>query len=196
MEKCYLFGAGINCYGVIKFIGREHIIAIVDNSDSKIGFEMEGIRIISFREFLKSYHDESVIISAYHARNEIEKQLNESGVHNCVTAPYMQKGYYESYEEMMSCFEIDKFDNLYIYGENFISKNFFDVLRLRNKEQIVKGFIRDARYNLTDYQGVPVLSLKEMPLQANILLMSEVQSEMVYTSHSQWQLHPTRARTP
>ena len=178
MEEIYLYGAGINCYGVIKFIGKDHIIAIVDNSDSKVGLEMEGIKIISFKEFLKCYHDEPVIISAYHARNEIGKQLNESGVHNCVAAPYMQKGYYESYEEMMFCFEIDKFDNLYIYGENFFSKNFLNVLTLHNKEQIVKGFIRDAKYNLTDYQGMPVLSLKEVPLQANILLMSEVQSEM------------------
>ena len=32
MDKFYLFGAGINCEGVIKYFGTENIIGIIDSN--------------------------------------------------------------------------------------------------------------------------------------------------------------------
>lgn len=174
MEKCYLFGAGINCYGVIKFIGKENIIAIIDNNENKVGLEVEGIKIISFSELMSNYQSEAIIISAYYYKEEIKKQLHDSKIENFAVAPYMQKGYFKSFDEMMSFYDIDKMENLYIYGENIFAHILFDELHQRNLQHIVKAFIRDEKYNKNEYCGLPVVLQTEIPMNANIFLTSEL----------------------
>lgn len=172
MDKCYLFGAGINCFGVIKFIGKENIIAVVDNNESKIGLCIEGIKIIHFLEFLMHYCGETVIISAYYARNEIKKQLQENGVKNYIVSPYMQKGYYESYRDIIYSFEINKKDNIYIYGENYFSKNLLNALKECDIDILV-SFVKDSKYREKFFYGYSIIDLSMVPDGANVLLATD-----------------------
>ena len=49
MNKYYVFGAGINGYGVIKFF-RNQIIGVVDNNPKKWGSVFCGYKVISFND--------------------------------------------------------------------------------------------------------------------------------------------------
>lgn len=174
MEKCYLFGGGMNCYGVIKFIGKENIIAVIDNNEKKQGHEIEGIRIISFAEFLRTYQREVVVISAYYARNEVKQMLLENEITNYVAAPYMQKGYFESYRELISYYNLNIIDNLYIYGENIFSKEICALLSTMNRQKSIAGFIKDGNFQDGKFQDFPVLELNQVPIGANILLATDL----------------------
>ena len=46
MDKFYLFGAGINCEGVIKYFGTENIIGIIDSNRELHGKNISGLNII------------------------------------------------------------------------------------------------------------------------------------------------------
>ena len=176
MKKCYLFGAGMNCYAVIKFIGRENIIAVVDNGESKIGLFIEGVEIISFQHFLSVYCGETVIITAYYARKQIMNQLDENNIKNFVTAPYMQKGYFESFEEMISSLEI--FNDIskkeiYIYGENYFSQEIARILRNKSGKKETVTFVRDKKFSERHFLGRRVVEWEEVPIGANVLVVAE-----------------------
>ena len=42
-SQIVLFGAGNNCRGVIKFLGKENIYAIIDNDTRRWGTQMQEI---------------------------------------------------------------------------------------------------------------------------------------------------------
>lgn len=117
MRKCYFFGAGINCWGAVKFVGKENIIAIVDNSQNKIGQEIDGIEVISFPVFLKRWQGEQILITVFEHEKEVAKQLQENGITNYSFCPYMQSGYY-SVDEMIEMYHLQKYDALVLYGQH------------------------------------------------------------------------------
>lgn len=173
MSKCYLFGAGINCHGVIKFIGKQNIISVIDNSKGKKGFEIEGIKIVHFSDFLTQYHNEAIIISAYYAKDEIKQQLLENGINNFIVAPYMQKGYYDSYDDFINCYKINEMKELYIYGENYFSTKIIEVLRENKIFGGIIKFVRDSEYLAREFESVEVVDLDSVPLGKNLLLATE-----------------------
>lgn len=173
MEACYLFGAGINCYGVVKFIGKQNIIAIIDNNENKNGFEIEGIEIIGFSRFLEIYQNETIVISAYYASKEIKNQLNQNGIKNYIVAPYMQKGYYESYQDFIIKNKIDKEQIVYIYGENFFSMNlFYSLCDYFNMNEII--FIKDSEYANSEFLGITAIPMEEVPAGVCIVVTTEM----------------------
>lgn len=173
MEKCYLFGAGVNCYGVIKFIGKQNIVAVIDNSESKKGFEIEGIKIIHFSDFLIQYCNETIIISAYYAKDEIRQQLQEHGINNFVVAPYMQKGYYDSYEDFIYSYKINEMKELYIYGENYFSTKMMETIKRNTDFDGIIKFVRDSEYPAREFESIEVVDLDSIPYGTNLLLTTE-----------------------
>lgn len=188
MEKYYLFGAGKNCYSVIHFLNKENIIAVIDNREDKRGREIDGIKIINFSDLLKDYAGELVIISAYIAREEVKKQLCENGVTNFIVAPYMYKGYYTSFEEMISRLHIDEMEELYIWGENFFSQKFYEALQETNIGSIVRGFVRDDVYGENEFLNIPVIERDEVPEGANVLLAVELDEDEKKSLSSKYHL--------
>lgn len=173
MDSVYIFGASLNCYGVIKFIGKGNIISVIDNSKGKQGMDIEGVEIIGFEDFVQKYKGETIIIAAYYADFEIKQQLLDNGISNFITAPYMQKGYYDSYEEMISCFGLNKTNELYIYGENYFSENIFSSLRKMGREYIIRGFVKDDHYVNDKFEGISCIDVEKVPERSQILLTAD-----------------------
>lgn len=92
----YFFGAGNNCSGALKFFGKENVIAIVDNNESKKGTLFEEVPIISFDEFQEKYQTETVVITAYIKSDEIINQLQKADVLDYFVCPYMQSGFWSA----------------------------------------------------------------------------------------------------
>lgn len=90
LKRCVLYGAGINAYGVIKYIGKEKICAAIDSAEDRIGKDIAGISIISLETFKSNYENVPVVISAYQQSDEIIKMLQENSCDNYLEAIYLQ----------------------------------------------------------------------------------------------------------
>lgn len=117
----YFFGAGNNCSGVLKFFGKDNVLAMVDNSAAKIGTFFEDIPIISFEEFLKVWNGETILITAFIKSSEIAKQLEEKGIYNYYICPYMQSGFF-SCDKIIEVCNLLKYSSIAIYDKNPIAE--------------------------------------------------------------------------
>ena len=80
-KKYVLFGAGNNAKKVIKLIGKQKVIYIVDNDMEKSGTRVEGIEVFNFTQVKKDLLDKNVIISVSPKyQKEIEEQLKSNGI--------------------------------------------------------------------------------------------------------------------
>lgn len=172
METMYLFGAGINCYGAIKFFGKENIIAIVDNETQMRGNNIEGIPIIDFRMLLEKRKDEPIVITAFYKSEEIKQQLITAGITNYYVCPYMQDGFC-SIEEIVDRLTLEPVDNFAVYGENILSQMLIREIERRGDGGRMIGFIRDRFYEKEYFDDHLVKGLDEIEQDTNIILMVE-----------------------
>lgn len=119
-KKYYFFGAGGNCHGAINFWGKDSVIAIIDNSDTKIGHTFVGVPIISYDQFIRRWNGETIIITAYLSANEIVKQLEKDGIDKYFACPSMQSGFYDCIE-MINRFGLRNYKGIDLYDDNPIS---------------------------------------------------------------------------
>ena len=82
MGKYYLYGAGINCHGVIQFFGKDNIIAVIDGDETKWGRTIGGLTIVSLHEYLSRGHGEEIIITAFFERDSIAAFLEKQGIYH------------------------------------------------------------------------------------------------------------------
>ena len=75
MKRYYLYGAGQNCKGVIKFFGAENITAIIDSDEKKNGKKFDGIPIVSLQQYIAQESNEEIIITSVLANKEIAEVL-------------------------------------------------------------------------------------------------------------------------
>lgn len=122
MKKYYLYGAGINCIGVIKFFGRQNIIAVIDGSEKRQGGEIEGISIISLQQYLEKNDGEDIIISAFFQGDIIAEILEKHGVKNYYISPYMQMGFYESIQDMIQKLNLEQYKRIAFLTTNPIAE--------------------------------------------------------------------------
>ncbi len=104
MEKCYLYGAGINSASVVRFLGKENVLAIVDSNDDKVGFERAGVEVISYESFKKSYNGEPVLITAYSVADTIYNMLKADGFSRISLCPIIHRGFWDSFEEFVATY--------------------------------------------------------------------------------------------
>ena len=52
-EKVYLYGAGINSFGVVKYLGKENVIAVIDTNKEKVGMDIDGVPIVDIGYYLR-----------------------------------------------------------------------------------------------------------------------------------------------
>lgn len=62
MEEIYLYGAGINLYGVIKYLNDKRVIGIIDSNPAKIGLDINGIPIISLEQYIREGDNRLIVI--------------------------------------------------------------------------------------------------------------------------------------
>ncbi len=120
MEKCYLFGAGNNAYGVIEYIGSEKIAGVIDNESKVQNSFIKDIPILSFEKFLTLYKGEPVVITAA-MYEEIIKQLNDNGI-NCYTiAPMIIMGMAKE-KQIVDEFHLSSCKRIFFLGYNILTE--------------------------------------------------------------------------
>ena len=135
--KYYIFGAGSNVFGILKFFGLENIIAIVDNDKDKIGTQLKRLDIISFNDLLKRYNNEMIIISVTNYYQGIKNQLEENGITNYYCSPKMIESYYEISEICNWLKSINR--KIIFYGIDPWSIRYCELLKQNNMAYLLKG---------------------------------------------------------
>lgn len=90
LNTCVMYGAGLNAHGIIKYIGSQNVSGVIDSNPNRIGKEFEGMRIISFDDFLRRNTGEPIVISSYQKTDEIIKILKKHDFKNYLVSPYLQ----------------------------------------------------------------------------------------------------------
>ena len=128
-EKYVVFGAGMNGRAAVHYFNLGQIAAVIDNNPLKIGRLFEGIRIISFKEYLEKYRDIKIIVSI-HTNNyfDVKKQLEKENIFDYFTAPPVMYGT-DLPERMSEELLYLKSKRIVFYDTNPISIRMFEWLR-------------------------------------------------------------------
>lgn len=119
MEKFYLFGAGINCEGVIKFFGKDNIIGIIDSNEDLRDKTVDGIRIIGLDDLDKI--DKKIYITSYYQSDSIIKVLKSYNVKKYYKSPYMQTGFFENVVDLIKKTELYKIEKVCLLNNSPMS---------------------------------------------------------------------------
>lgn len=128
MEKVYLYGAGINCIGVIRFLGKQNIIAVIDSDSQKTGSRIEGISIISLQEYLERADHYNIFITSYFYADAIGRILKKNTTSRFYKSPYMQMGYYENVRDIVDKLNLKQYEKLYLVSRDPIANLIYDDL--------------------------------------------------------------------
>lgn len=149
-QKYVLFGAGKVGTGGVNYFGKEQIVAVIDNCRDKIGTLFEGIRVISFAEYLESYKGLQIIVCISSKRYfEAKRQLEDAGIYDYFTAPPVLWGF-DLPEKFAADLADTRSGHIALYGVNPISVRIYDWLGknkgikcsfiLTGKEKEVPGY--------------------------------------------------------
>lgn len=148
MDKFYLFGAGINCEGVIKYFGTENIIGIIDSNRELHGKNISGLNIID----ISKYDGRSKIyITSYYRYESIIDMLKKLNIKQYYRSPYMNTGFFENTDDMINKLNSLKMDNISFFEDSPLTENVSEVLftKYNIKPKIIKnGQHIDANDNL------------------------------------------------
>ncbi len=148
MKKYYLYGAGINCVAVIKFLGAQRVIAIIDSDETKHGKKVEGINIISLKDYKDQNNGETIVITGFYNSSEIAAYLKEQGIEDYYVSPYMQMGFYEDVKDMIDKLELTQYAEIVCCTENPITELIEEELKNIRNGSIVKYIDRDRLRNV------------------------------------------------
>lgn len=134
-DKLYLFGAGNNGRNIISFIGKEKIIAIVDNRENVVGEKICNIDIISFECFLQKYSNETVLITSVYFASDIEKQLLNAGIENICKCPFITSEMVDTdkwIKDLIRKYKIFDMSGIFIYPLNPLTRCIEEKLKRQN----------------------------------------------------------------
>mgnify|MGYP003287963286 CR=1 FL=1 len=162
LKKCVLYGAGVNAHGVLKYVGKERICAVIDSAEDRIGKDIEGIPIISLDTFMSDYEKVPIIISAYQKSTEIIKVLQEHSCDNFLESVYLQA----------SVTEIDTLVNKILQEargrklvfddtQNVLIPLIIDELKCRNKENQILGVKKTSNIYVAEYYNIKAVDVSE-----------------------------------
>lgn len=125
MDKIYLYGAGINCFGAIRFWKRENIIAVIDSNPQKWGTQIDGIDIISLGDYQKRNDQRYIVVTAFVQRDDIIELLEKNDIHRYYVPPYMQAGF-PDVGYIFDYYKVDRWKRIAIMGANPFSELILD----------------------------------------------------------------------
>ena len=146
MEEIYLYGAGINLYGVIKYLNDKRVIGIIDSNPAKIGLDINGIPIISLEQYIREGDNRLIVISAYQKGEEVGKSLQKCSIRSFLIAPYMQAGF-PQIEEIIKHFKLEQLKNIVFSDDNLLTFLLLEYLSQKNMLGIVKGIVEEKDKN-------------------------------------------------
>lgn len=183
MDKYYLFGAGNNVWGVISYFGNENIIAIIDNEKKRVGYQIKGIPVISFDEYLERHGDEIIIITAA-IYDEIARQLEQYGIYNYYVSPMIQFGLSNT-EQMIKDWNLVSKKQLVLYGYNPISIKLVKHLKDYNKDIKIKVLTNNiSEIKNADRNEVEIISLYQLEKGDTVIVLSKDSCNDLYSNPS------------
>lgn len=87
-KKIIIFGAGIVGKRLLSSVGKEHVAYFVDNDNSKIGTQIDGIEVIDYHKLLKIYKEYTLVVTPVD-RAEIMERLLQDGIEFVEAGWYM-----------------------------------------------------------------------------------------------------------
>lgn len=159
IEACFLFGAGINAYGVIKYLKDIKILGIIDSNLDRCGEKFEQLPIISLEEYKKANNQNPIVITAYQSADEIISLLEREGISNFLLAPFLQS----------NVTSIEKIVDHILYGAkgrkllfddtlNIMTSLVLDELNLRNVKNQVLGVLNDTNKDVCEFYNLEKIS--------------------------------------
>ena len=158
-ERVYLYGAGINSFGVIKYLGKENVVAIIDGNKEKIGMQIDEKPIVNIEYYLQHNEGEKIVISGFQKSDEIASYLDELGIDNYLVAPYLQAGF-PSIEEIVKYILAKNVKKIVIADDNVISYLLAQYVRLNNVPIKIIGVLEENI--IGNENNFSVLSLDEI----------------------------------
>lgn len=172
MEKVYLFGGGNNAYGVIAYLGRENIIAIVDNEPKKQGKQLLGISIIGFSDYVNCQDGETIVITTA-MFEEIIRQLENNGIENYTIAPMIIMGIADA-DQIIKEWRLFEKNNLVIIGCNIVSEKICNLLFTINPRMNIKVVVNTSfEIDLASRLKLQTITYDEIEDNDQILLCKE-----------------------
>lgn len=169
-EKVFLYGAGINAFGVAKYWGKDDVIAVIDKNEEKIGLDIDGIPIVNMDYYLEHNNGEKIIISAYQKSEEVAKYLDEMGIHDYLIAPYIQAGF-PSVEEIIEYIFNRNVKKLIIADNNAIS---YLILRYIISKNLTIKIVGITENNTIKQDGdLPLVNINSVPDDTYIFYIEE-----------------------
>ncbi len=156
MEKVFLYGAGINCVGVIKFLGKQNIAAVIDSDEKMNGDEIEGIKIISPQEYLKTGNGRSIFITSYFHSEAIGKYIEKELKVPYYKSPYIQMGFYEDCNDIIEKFNLLQENIIYLWESDPISNLLCECINKLNPDITVEYV--DKKHLNKNYDGVLIIT--------------------------------------
>ncbi len=127
----YIWGAGLLGKKAIEYFGKENVIAIIDNDICKQGDSIQGIKIISFEQFLHSKGEEIVICASWKNTISIQEQLKNNNINN-----------YSVFN--MQLFEdVDLIYNQYDYFEGISEEKWNESKNIKENKIIVSDYVKE-----------------------------------------------------
>lgn len=156
LNKCFLYGAGINAYGVLKYLGKDRVAGIIDSNIDKIGNRFGQYTVIDLNEYKKKFRDYPIVISAYQKNDEVIETLNNEEINNYYISFYLQSNVTEVTEivDYILKKSVGKkicFDDTI----NVIVPLIIEELRDRGKDSLIGGVVKSSNrtvmenYNLS-----------------------------------------------
>lgn len=181
MKKYVLFGAGIVGTGAINYIGKENVIAVIDNNKALVGTLFEGVPVISLEDYIDKYSNLQILISiqTYHYY-EVLEQLRENQIKNYFSMPPVLYGFYTP-EEIIERFIIKKYKNIALYGINIITDRMIDYIEKYKININVICFVKNERdISLGDtYRGYKVISFNKLPRNTTLILTTSPSEDKI-----------------
>lgn len=178
--KFYLYGAGNNCRSLLKLLKKTRIEALIDKDVDRCGKEVNGIPIISFREFLINKEDSYVFVTTVYYDEEIIELFNNNGVINYGFCPWLEKCY-TSIEEIISLFKLNSKEYITFLSNNPITNEIIHTLDNKtikvyyaNEKKMSGGTdIYVTEKHISNYEKnnnyIDIIQTKELPKRKELL---------------------------
>ncbi len=175
-RKYYLYGAGINAFGVVKYLGKENILGVIDSNDEKIGMDIDGIPIIGIKQYLKEGMETLIIISAFQRSEEVVTILREYGIKNYLVAPYLQAGF-QSISSIVKYIEKKKCSNLVFANVNLLTLLIIDVLIEKGLRGKIRGLLTNDNNYISRCHNLSMINEDNVNKDDTILLTEAVEQK-------------------
>ena len=181
MKKYVLFGAGIVGTGAINYVGKENVVAVIDNNKDMVGTLFEDALVISLEDYIDKYYNLQILITIQTYRYyEVLDQLRKKEIKNYFSMPPVLYWFYTP-EEIVNKFIVGKYKNIALYGINLITDRILDYIEKNGLSVNVVCFVKNERYiDLeSNYRGYEVRTFRKLSKDITLIITTSPSEDKI-----------------